>query len=435
MRRTGKSDNESTDNALFTGGAEFLIGSRFTDHQTLEPIRPYSDSLRAYPWATLRLWLDAGPVFAEIGPRSDFFYNDDPMGLDVALRLGARSDNSYFGVNTRYASAYLGRFKQHWSLPGSDGVFISDNPLSYDQIAVRLGVERLSVRMILGELDSVTEDGRFTGRVADSDELSGNLRRFLSAHRWDWRPTKRFSLAFMESAIYSDENSGLSIKYLNPVHPFIFLVDNRPKNDENNGFVGGLLWLQTGRWTWHGQIAMDDFDALNLNERTSFALNGSVVRAGGRVDAGGTLTMVATRTYNTDQPPGRYMYLLGGIGTQFSDFVQAAVFADVYADDLLVGLQLTPRVDVLAQGEIDFRDDVLVSRADFDTILEGIVERTVRPSLQLFYQSSPWWWVRADGGVNFTENVDNVEGASETRFAGTLSAGLTLTIQRSARDW
>ena len=54
----------------------------------------------------------------------------------------------------------------------------------------------------------------------------GNRRRFLAAHRWDWRPTRKVALTFMESAIYSGSNSGVSLKYINPLHPFIFVVDN-----------------------------------------------------------------------------------------------------------------------------------------------------------------------------------------------------------------
>lgn len=419
--------------ATFTAGVDAELGARLTDHQRLDPLRAFSDTARAYPYGILQLWLSAGPVVAEAGSRPDLFYNDDPMGLDVALRLGVRSEHTYAGVQTPYVSAYLGRVGQHWGLPGSDGMLISDNPLPYDLLALRLGTEKLAVRALLGELDSVTEDGRFTGRVADDSETEGNLRRFVAAHRWDWRPSKRLTLAFIESAIYSSETSGLSLKYLNPVHPFVWTVDNRPKNDENNGFVGGLLWAQTGRWTWHGQLVMDDFDILNSTEPASFALTGNLIRAAGAFDVGAEITMVATRTYNTDQPPGKYMYLLGGLATQFSDFIQGGVFADLYLDAWLPGLQLTPRLDVLAQGEVDFRDEFSPGNSDFGTILEGTVEQTVRPSVQVFYQRSPWWWIRLDGGLNVTSNKDHIDGASDTRFAGLATFGVRLTTQQTAR--
>src|SRR5690606_2057058 len=104
----------------------------------------YSDSARVYPWGILRLWLDAGPVVAESGSRPDLYYNNDPLGLDVTLRLGVRSEHSYVGVHKKYFSAYLGRIGQHWGLPSGGGVVISDNPLPYDQLSLRLGTEKLS---------------------------------------------------------------------------------------------------------------------------------------------------------------------------------------------------------------------------------------------------------------------------------------------------
>lgn len=423
-------DEPPEDGPSFSVGADLEGGARLTDHQRLDPLRAFSDSARAYPYGLLQLWLSAGPIVAESGSRSDLFYNDDPLRLDAALRLGMRSEHTYVGAYHRYASVYVGRFGQHWGLPGGDGVLISNNPLPYDQLALRLGTKTLSVRALLGELDSVTEDGRFTGRAVDTGEDAGSVRRFIAAHRWDWRPSKYLTLTFLESALYSGANSGVSLKYLNPVHPFAWVVDNRPKNDENNGFVGGLLWAQRGGWTLHGQLVMDDLDIINLGkEPASFALTGNLVRAAGGVDIGAALTMVATRTYNTDQPPGKYMYLLGGLGAPFSDYIQASVFADLYLDAWLPGLQLTPRLDVLAQGELDFRADFAPSDPAFGTILEGVVERTVRPSVQVVYQSSPWWWVRLDGGLNFTENKDHIDGTSDTRFAGLLAFGFRLRTQ------
>ena len=142
-------------------------GARLTEHTRLDPLRPLGDTLRFYPYGLLELWMEAGPVVAAVGSRHDLFYDRDPDGLDLALRAGARSENAYLGLHTRYADLYLGRFAQHWGLAGGDAPLLSDNPMPYDHLALRLGTERLSVRGVLGELDSMTEDGRFTGRADD----------------------------------------------------------------------------------------------------------------------------------------------------------------------------------------------------------------------------------------------------------------------------
>jgi hypothetical protein len=413
-------------------GADLEGGVRATDSERLNPLRPLGDTLHAYPYGDLELWAEAGPVVVALGSRHDLYYDRDPDSFDTALRLLARSEDSYASMNGRWASVTLGRFSQHWSMPGDDAALISDNPRSYDQLALRFGGQRLSVRALLGELDSITEDGRYTGRAEDFFEDQGSRRRFLAAHRWDWRPSPHLSFAILESALYSGRNTGVSLKFLNPLHPFLVVVDNTPKNDENNGFVGGLVWAQQGRWTLHGQLLLDDLDVLNLGaEPTSFTLTSSLTYAAGHVDLGGRLTMVASRTYNTGQPEGKYIYLLRGLATQYNDYVQAAAFADLYLDRLALGLRLTPRVDVLLQGEQDLRAEFPSKDTDVGTILDGTLERTVRPAVRLFWQRSPRWWLRADLGVNLVDNVANIDGTTDSRLSGLVGLGVRLTTRRA----
>ena len=257
------------------------------------------------------------------------------------------------------------------------------------------------------------------------------MRRYLAAHRWDWRPGRRLSLAFVESAVYSGPNSGPSLKFMNPLQPFVLAVDNRPKNDENNGMVGGLLWVQVSGWTLYGQLILDDLDIINLGrEPTSFALTADAVRTFSTFDVGGSLTAVASRTYNTDQPEGTYIYLLRGLGTQFSDYVRAGVYADVYLDGVLPGLQVTPRLDLLAQGEEDPRGPFPALDGSVGTILTGTAERVVRPSVQVRLQPAFWWWVQLDGGINLASNVDHLEGHDATQFAGLVTFGFRLQTGR-----
>ena len=63
-------------------------------------------------------------------------------------------------------------------------------------------------------------------------------------------------------------------------------------------------------------------------------------------------------------------------------------------------------------------------------ILEGTIERTVRLATQLHYQRDPRWWIKFDAGINFVENNDNVEGASETKFIGMFEVGARFSLNR-----
>ena len=121
----------------------------------------------------------------------------------------------------------------------------------------------------------------------------------------------------MEANLYSGPNASPSLKYLNPLFLHTFLVDEPPKNDENNGLLAGMLWLHRGRLTLHGQLLLDDFDLLaESGEPPSLALTGTLhARLAPAVDAGARLSVLSARVYNTHQPEGRYLYLLRGLGT------------------------------------------------------------------------------------------------------------------------
>ena len=412
-------------------GYMFQAGARTINSDRIDVVRPLGDTLNFFWYGTLaQVYAESGPLIAEVGFWQNKYYDVDPDGLDTALRLLIRSENTYVGYHSRLFSAYLGRWSNHWGVSGEAATLVSDNPRSQDQVSLRLGGETFSITGLLSELDSITEDGRFTGRVGDDSVRVGNKRRYLAAHRWDFRPSRRFMLTAMESALYSGDNAGVSLKYLNPLHPFTFVVDNIPKNDENNGFVTGLIWAQLKRLTLHGQLMVDDVDSRGESglESFTYAFSGSAVYAASSFDLGATLEVVTARAYNAPQPEGSYIYLLRGLGTQFSDYVHASAFADVYLDGLVPGLRVTPRLHLLAQGERDIRQPFPASDEVLDNLLDGTVARTMRPAVQVYFQRDPWWWIGLDAGVNVMTNIDHVEGQDETRFIGMIEVGLRLRL-------
>lgn len=397
------------------GGGELEPGVRFSNHDRLHPVR-YLDAddaslhaagLNFYPKIAGQAFLQYGPIVAQAGLRFDTFYQDDPDGLDAANRLIVRNEENYAGFASRYVSVYLGRFRHHWAPADDDALLLSDNAVDFDHINLRIGGRRLALRSILGELDSMTADGRYTG-TAGADSVTGSVRRFVAAHRFDWRPTRSFSLSIMESTIYSSNSSGLSLKFLNPLNLQAFSVDGRPKNDENNGLLAGMLWFQHRRVTVQGQLLLDDVDLMGqTGEPPSAALSGSLLYAGWpRLDLGGRLTAVTARTYNTHQPEGRYVYLLRGLGTQFSDYVSVSGFGTVYPNVGPIDAAVTPKLDLLWQGARDIREPYPRSEDDVGTILTGETTRFVRPGVEVRLQGGRHWWMTADAGVLFSENDD-----------------------------
>ncbi len=416
-------------------GYTFLVAAQTINSDRIDPLRPQGDAINFYwygTWATA--YLDAGPIVGEMGLYHNRFYENDPDGFDVALRLWARSEHTYAGYHSRWASAYLGRWDVHWGVPGETATVMSDNARSRDQLMLRLGGNRLSVTGLLGELDSATGGRYFTGRAADDSVRLGSTRRFMAAHRWDFRPSKRFMLSFMESAIYSGVSASPSLKYLNPLHPFTFVVDNIPKNDENNGMLAGLMWAQWNRLTLHGQFLVDDI-RLQANtgpETITFVMAGTAALALRSADLEFSFDAVTSRAYNAPQPEGRYIYLNRGLATQFSDYVQASLAAEFYLDRWVPGLRVAPRIDRLWQGERDMRQPFPGNDERPRNLLDGTVERTTRSAVYAAWQPLHWWWLSMDAGVNFSQRGS---AAHKTRFVGLISAGVRLTLDGSLDLW
>lgn len=421
-------------------GVAFDAGLRTVNGERLDVLRPEATAdptlplggINLYPNASLRGYLERGRLIAHAGARFDVYYRDDPDGLDAANRLITRNDETYIGYDGRFASVYLGRAGRHWGTSSGSALLVSHNAVSMDQLAFRIGGGRLAWRGFLGELDSATPDGRFTG-AAGADSVGGSIRRYLAAHRVDWRPSRRFGLSVMEAALYSGPNASPSVKFLNPLLIHLFAVDGRPKNDENNGLVAGMLWAHVDRWTLTGQLMLDDVDILSESgEPISAALSGTLTYAGfPSADVGLAATIVTARAYNTHQPEGQYIYLNRGIATPFSDFVQISAFAPLFLDRITTGLTVTPRIDALWQGSRDFRQRY--PTRDVGVVLDGTPERTIRTALEIHLQRHRAWWLRIDIGPNFVSDANHQEGASESRWTVFAEIGARLRLNRRTR--
>ena len=414
-------------------GSSMMAALDILNTERINVVRPIGNDMKLYWHASLAsAYLEAGSGVAEFSVTHSNFYDQDPDGIDSALRLLARSEHSYIGFNQRWISAYVGRWNLHWGPIGEESTIISDNARSRDQIFLRLGGRRASVTAILSELDSATDGRYYTGRAADDSVKFESTRRFHAAHRWDFRPSRKFMISFMESALYSGPSSSISLKYLNPVNPFVFVVDNVPKNDDNNGFLAGLLWAQLNRWTIQGQLMVDDL-RLQSNtgpETITFALTGSAVYALPNADIMFTLETVSSRAYNAPQTEGQYIFLNRGIATQFSDYVHSSLSAEFYLDHRVRGLRMQPKIDVLYQGERDMRQPFPKNSEVIQNLLDGEVNRTMRASMSMMYQPVHWWWIGIDAGYNISRGKSN-------QFIGLVNAGIKVSFDTSFKlgDW
>ena len=410
-------------------------GVRATNNERFDPAR-WTDAadpnvtlgpVNVYPNAVFQASVDAGPLVAQLGVRLDTFYPDDPDGLNVGnVSVFLRNEKAHVGAVGRVGEIRLGATGRKWGVASGDAVMVSDNPQPYDAISVRIGGERASVRSFVAELDAATPDARFTGRTGDASR-EGSLRRYLAAHRFDWRPRPWIVISGIETMLYSGSNASLSVPALLPTAVLSFLNDGAPRNNENNSMVGGLLWIQRGRTTITGQVSFDDFDIFHRAEPTSLALTGQAVVSGiaDAVDVGVGLTVVTARAYGSQFPEQAYVYALRSLGAPASDLIDARVFADATLESVLPGLTISPEARLVFKGEGSF----LAPYPDNGppTILIGDAERTLRLGLKADL-TQPFWFVRADLGVNLTRNDAFVRGRDRTRLVGLVEAGARIRL-------
>ncbi|MDZ7691029.1 MAG: hypothetical protein U5K69_07805 [Balneolaceae bacterium] len=199
-------------------GVVFDGGARHSSSGRLDVIDPGEEGKPILPRGRLNGYLEWNRWIGQAGVTFDWFYDIDPVGLDVANRLYTRSEETYLGYNGERIDLYIGRFDNNWSLYDRRGAFLTDNPRSFDQIQFKFGSSKLSFSSMLGELDNMGADSTFTGR---SFEL-GSFRRYLFLHRLDWSPIPNLKLSFIEGELYFSQTASLSIRNLIPLH-FFFL--------------------------------------------------------------------------------------------------------------------------------------------------------------------------------------------------------------------
>ena len=410
-------------------------GARATNTDRLDPARTVEASdatlaagaVNVFPYAVVQASIDAGPLVAQLGVRLDTFYPDDPDGLNVGnVSVFLRNEESHVGAVARWGEVRLGVFGRQWGVPSGTGVMVSANPQPYDALSVRIGGERLAVRSFAAELDAATFDGRFTGRAGDRSRDPA-LRRYFAGHRIDWRPAPWLVVAGMETMLTSGNGTSLSLPALLPTAVLSFLNDGAPRNNENNGIVGGLFWVQRGRTTVTGQLAFDDFDLFNSLEPPSIAVTGQAVVAGigDAVDVGVDLTVVTARAYRSALPEQVYTYALRSLGAPAADLVDVRLFADASLESVLPGLTVGPEARFVQQGEGSFVTPYPANAAP--TLGIGDAQRTLRLGLRADL-THPWWFVRGSVGVNRTRNEGFVRGADRTRVVGLVEAGARIRL-------
>ncbi len=405
--------------------ADVRAGIRLASQDRRDLLRSQEmDGISWQPMLLGRTWIKEGAWTASLGVRIDRWYEVDPDGMDTAHRWLTRAEDAYIAREGRFVDVFFGRMGRHWGNLGGPGLLLSANPRPMDQLAWRIGTDRLHVRSIIAELDSFTGDGRMTGTAGADSVGSGSTRRMLAAHRLTFRATGAWTVGLSHATLYSGPGSGVSLKFANPFNVALWEVDNRPKNDENNGMVGAFFSFRGQRTMAGGELVLDDVDVLNGVEPASLAAHLSVVRRGIAPDlnVGLAATMATARAYNSEQVEGRWVYLGRGIAVQEADFAHLRGYVEWLGRP---GWLIRTGVEVLREGEADLYGTL--PSLDEKTLFTGTPLTTIRPFIQIHGMTKAGFDVGMEAGWNRTQDAAHVAGSVDAQFRAALSIAYRLS--------
>ena len=376
------------------------------------PPRPTGPS-RAFVSADVALSAQFGPFVAVTHPTEDTRLRFDPEWTD-SRRNGLRITEAYLSAQGRYGELFFGILDRNWGPSGVPGLLLSDYPYSMDHLYLRVGTPELQLQAIATELDPMT------------DSTGAAINRFMVQHRLYVRPRGRWSFALWEGSFWAGAGRQAEPWYLNILNVGL-LVQTYSGGEVNN--LLGLDVERRGATTVFGQLMLDDIQyehqaATDLKPASYGLTVGAKGRVGGAASWTLFYTQVANLTYRNENDFQATLLRGLGIGRNFADYDQATIKLGVLTPP---GVLLEPELTLLRQGEGDPRlpHPLPPDYPATATLFQGVMERTWRVALGADWHHGRWS-VRGNGGAHFITNTGHAQGASDTRWVGTLGIKYTL---------
>ena len=366
--------------------------------------------------ADLAFELAAGHVVATTHLQLDTRLKYDPDWFGKKDRaIAGRTAEAYVAAQWRFGEVFFGRLDRNWGPAGIQGLLLSANPYGLDHVAVSVGSARLHVAAIATQLD-------------DRDSLGSVVHRFMMQHRLVVAPG-RWSVALWEGSVLAGRDRSFEPWYLNALTAGILEQWNNGGNV--NSFVG-LDFEHRAPVSIFGQLMLDDIQVdrggATDQKPVSYALTAGV-RGGIRAAAWRVYyTRVTNLTYRNEDSLQVPLYHALGTGRNFDDYDQVTGTLGLLPR---AGLLLTPEVTYLRQGEGDPRlpHPVVSAYPTTPTILQGVVERTVRFAVTGAYAPSGRVGLSFDAGVHRITNFEHVSGDTRTRFLGSVRLSYRLRTE------
>jgi hypothetical protein len=357
------------------------------------------------------LTLYFGPVVVVSHPYFDTRLKYDPDWYGKKDRvIAGRFAEAYVSAQFRYGEVFFGSLDRNWGPPDVQGLLLSDSPYGFDHLAISLGTSGMRLEAIATQLNDLPDS---TGAIHN---------RYMVQHRLLIHPPGRWTFAGWEGSVLSGVGRQLEPWYLNFVSLGFLSQVNTQANV--NSFVGIDVSRQAAV-TVFAQAMLDDIqvDRATAADRKPSSW-GLTVGARGRVPRSSAAwrlfyTQVANLTYRNEDNTETPIYFGLGTGRNFSDYDQLSLKLSLLGPAHAL---LEPEITLLRQGQGDLHlpHPPVAAYDTTPAFLSGIVERTLRLAIGGRFARGRWS-IAGDGGVHLIGNADHVQGASKTRWIGTIA--------------
>ncbi|HPE57954.1 MAG TPA: capsule assembly Wzi family protein [Bacteroidales bacterium] len=354
---------------------------------------------------------------------------DEAYANDTAYFVGTgkltddvlgRASEAYLQWNLKNFGFFVGRLGRNFGINNEPGLLLSNNPFSYDHLALKFSNRVLNFTFLLTRMNDL-----YGYDIRDSVPVYSWNRRFLSVHRFEISLLQNLEIAFSESILFGGQDQSIRFQYINPANIVFFskITDrNSYEEQKANAFMSfEVFYKPINKITLFSQLLIDDIDfKKDLREQypDRLGLTGKMVYSDLlRVSQ---IYLVYNRisnwTYNSFYNWANYTYYGASLGFPNNGFEKITLGADIFR---LAPFIFNVEFNAQRQRAQDLSSPFIAEKTEFPI---GIAENRYMGSF------STTWFPRTNFSVNVKfeyaqyQNFQNIENNSAEFFNVYLSA-------------
>lgn len=219
------------------------------------------------PWnASLEVTYSIDKIRYHYALQSRFLYLLDSSFIATYNKFGlpvrTRSSLSYLSYELAPELTFgIGRFPMNWSLPGSQGLLLSNNFWPQDGFFLRHKTDIYKFEFFTGKINDLKSHD-----IRDNSNVEILAKRYIAMHRMMINVIpEKLIISISEAIIYGGEDAHFLPRYINPVNLyFISKQSDRWSDAEKNANpilgIDALYTLPSFKTKLYAQLVIDDID-------------------------------------------------------------------------------------------------------------------------------------------------------------------------------